>query len=106
MNGRGKDGNGGGDFTNANLTDLDARSSAQPLAPYKCHHKQQLHGRVQAPSRDATAADGSGSYQNISSITRHELIASFQVRSEARALQMPCPLSRDARAAAADRLER
>lgn len=45
----------------------------------------------------------------IFSITHdNQLIASFltQFCSEARALQMPCPLSTDARAAAADGLSR
>lgn len=48
INGKGKD-ETGGNYREAIPTDLDTRRSAPPLAPYKCHHKQQLHGRVQAP---------------------------------------------------------
>ena len=39
----------GGEDRNEDPTDLDARRSAQRLAPEECHHKQQLHGDAGAP---------------------------------------------------------
>ncbi|KAF0037942.1 hypothetical protein F2P81_010816 [Scophthalmus maximus] len=46
-------------------TDLDARRSAQRLAPQERHHEQQLHGGGSGPRATPQQPTGSGSYRRM-----------------------------------------